>query len=42
MKRRDLRMVPEKVRKGGLHCLPSVRLVVLCFPFLIEFIFSVN
>ena len=32
----------EKVRKGGLRRLPPVRLVVLCFLFLIEFIFSVN
>jgi len=42
MKRRGLRMALEKVRRGGLRRLPPVRLVVLFFPFLIEFIFSVN
>jgi len=34
---RGLRMAPEKVRRGELCRLPPVRLVVLLFPFLIEF-----
>ena len=42
MKRRGLRMAPEKVRRGGLRRPPPVRLVVLFFPFSIEFLFSVN
>ena len=41
MKRRGPRMAPEKVRRGGLRCLPSVSILVL-FVFSIEFISSVN
>ena len=39
MKRRGPRIAPEKVRRRGLHYLPPVRLVVLFFYFLIEFLF---
>jgi len=42
MKRRGLRMFPEKVRRGELRHPPSVSILVLFFLFLIDFIFSVN
>jgi len=35
MKRRGLRMAPEKVRKRGLYCLSPVRIAV--FNFLLVF-----
>ena len=41
MKRRGPRMAPEKIRRVGLHCLPSLSILVLFFS-LIEFLFSVN
>ena len=39
MMQRGLRMALEKVKRRGLHCLPPVRLMVLFFYFLIEFLF---
>ena len=41
MKRRGLRMVLGKVKRRGLHCLPSVRLMVLFFYFNCYFLFVI-